>query len=110
MKRKKNRENLKMFFYTLCTFYLLVYAFFSLKIIHIGYKIAKVKEEYEYLSLLNKNYNLQFTKLITPENIEKLAKEKNIILTVPKDWCFLKVKGENENLVSETWILEAGTR
>lgn len=108
--KKKNRNNLKKFFYFLIGVYLLIYSFLSLKIIQIGYKIAKVKENYEYINLLNKNYNLELTKLITPENLEKLAKEKNINLTIPKEWCFLEIKGENESSNTETWILEAGTR
>ncbi|GEM_PF-1915786 len=110
-KRRRNRESLKSFLYILIIgFYFLIHVFISLKILHIGYSMGKMKEEYEYLNLLNKNHNIQFTKLITPENLEKIAKENSVNLVIPKNWCFLEMRKENENVFKETEILEAGTR
>jgi len=111
MRRKKNRENYKRFINILSgAVYLLIYVFLYLKIIQAGYKIEKLKEEYEHLNLMNKNYNLQLTEMVSPEKLEKIAKEKNINLIIPKNWCFLEIKKEDENAFKETEILEAGTR
>lgn len=110
MKKKKNREKFKNFlFVSIIGCYLITYVLLYLKILYIGYKTEKLKEEYETLNLLNKNYNLELMKLITPENLEKLAKEKNINLQIPQNWCFLEIRKENEESIKETEILEAGT-
>ncbi|MGC8976296.1 MAG: hypothetical protein ACP5OB_01535 [Candidatus Ratteibacteria bacterium] len=111
MRNNKNkRNNLKtLFFISMIGCYLIAYVFLYLKIVHIGYIIGKMKDEYETLNLLNKNYNLQLIKLMTPENLEKLAKEKNINLKIPENWCFYKIK-EDEKNIKETQILEAGER
>ncbi|HOK56593.1 MAG TPA: hypothetical protein PKV21_03320 [bacterium] len=111
---KKNKRNLNKFrrflFFTAIGFFLTVYVFLYLKIIYIGYETDKLKEKYDFLNLLNKNYNLQIIKLTTPENLIKIAKEKNINLIVPKNWCYLEIKEENVQDTKQTGILEAETR
>jgi hypothetical protein len=110
MKRSVYKENFKnLVFISITGLYLIIYVFLYLRIIYFGYAIEKIKEEYETLNLLNKNYTLQLLKLVTPENLEKIANEKNLKLEIAKDWCFLKIRDENEKGRKETEILEAGT-
>jgi len=111
MKRSVYKENFKnLVFISITGFYLIIYVFLYLKIIYFGYAIEKIKEEYDTLNLLNKNYTLQLLKLVTPENLEKIANEKNLKLEIANDWCFLEIREENENGKNETEILEAGTK
>jgi cell division protein FtsL len=111
MKKTIYKKSFKNFvFIAMVGFYLIIYVFLYLKIIYFGYVIRKVKEEYETLNLLNKAYTLQFLKLITPENLEKIAKEKNLKLEMAPNWCFLEVKEENGEKSNEPKILEARTK
>lgn len=108
---KRNRENFKsILFVSIIGIYLIIYVFIYLKILHIGYITEKVREEYETLNLINKNYNIQLTKLLSPENLEKLAREKNINLKIPESCCFLEIKEENEKNTGKNEVLEAGTK
>jgi len=109
MKRPVYKEKHKnLIFISITGLYLILYVFLYLKIIYFGYAIEKIKDEYETLNLLNKNYTFQLLKLITPENLSKIANKKNIKLEVVKDWCFLEIREENEKM--GTQVLEAGTK
>ncbi len=109
MKKTFHNVNFKnLIFISITGLYLVIYVFLYLKIIYLGYAIEKIKEEYETLNLLNKNYTLQLLELTTPENLEKIANVKSIELENPIDWCFLEIRNENEKI--ETKILEAGTK
>jgi|YelNatPaOPRAMG01_1025707.scaffolds.fasta_scaffold223321_2 cell division protein FtsL len=112
MKRKnRNINKFRNFLFFLSTgFFLIIYVLLYLKIIYIGYQTNKLKEKYEFLNLLNKNYKLQIIKLTAPENLTKIAREKNINLIVPKNWCFLEIREKNEMDNGNKGILEAETR
>ncbi|MCM8803643.1 MAG: hypothetical protein NC833_00080 [Candidatus Omnitrophica bacterium] len=108
---RKNKAKLRNFFFISITgCYLIIYVLLYLKILYIGYKTEKLKEEYEMLNMLNKSYNLEFIKLITPENLKKIAKEKNIELCIPQNWNFIEIRKEDEKSIKETEVLEAGTK
>ncbi|MFN4227228.1 MAG: hypothetical protein ACK4F0_03695 [Candidatus Ratteibacteria bacterium] len=111
-KKKKNRNEFREFsLFIVIGFFLFVYVFLYIKIIQIGYQTEKLKEKYDLLNLLNKSYNLQIIKLTHPENLIKIAKEKNINLTTPKNWCFLEIRGEkDETNYKKSTVLEAKTR
>ncbi|MCS7180525.1 MAG: hypothetical protein N2589_07265 [bacterium] len=110
-KKRKNRNSFNKWLYFLISgFFLIIYVFLYLKIIYLGYLIDKCKEEYELLSLINKKYTLQFITLTTPENLKKLASEKNINLVVPENVCFLEIKEEDEKNIEKSGILEARTK
>ncbi|MCM8772182.1 MAG: hypothetical protein NC926_01205 [Candidatus Omnitrophica bacterium] len=111
MKKRKYYEMFgKNFNLLFAGFYILIFIFFNLKIIQLGYRIEKLRNEYEDLVLLNKTYNLKITELLNPENLEKERKEKNIYLENPKNWCFLEIKGANDEVFPETSIVEGQTR
>lgn len=111
-KKKKNNNSFKKFFlFIISGIFLTVYVFLYLKIIHIGYQTNKLKEEYDFLNFLNKSYNLQLIKLTNPENLVRIAREKNINLIIPKNWCFLEIEEEeNVQQFKKDRVLEAGTR
>lgn len=112
-KKKKNGNNfIKRFSLFIITgFFMIVFVFLYIKIVYIGRQIEKLKEKYEFLNLLNKNYYLQLIKLTNYENLIKIAKEKNINLVVPKNWCFLEIIDvKNEKDFKKTRIVQAKTR
>jgi cell division protein FtsL len=109
--KNRNINRFRNFLFFLSVgFFLIIYVLLYHKIIYIGYQTNKLKEKYEFLNLLNKNYKLQIIKLTTPENLTEIAKEKNINLVIPKNWCFLEIKEKNEMGNEKKGILEAENR
>lgn len=109
--KRRNKEIIKRFF-RIGTFtgYLIIYVMLYLKIIYLGYKIEELKEKYERINLLNQKYQIEYTKIMSPENLERLAKEKNMNLIVPERWCVIEIEKENEKDIKNKKILEAGTK
>lgn len=92
MKRKKRVISKWSFYLWICGFFLCLYVFLFCELIAIGYSMYKLKQEYEELNILNKNYKVEYLKLTSPDSLLRMINSHGIKLVYPKRWCYLDIE------------------
>lgn len=92
MKRRKKRISKWGFYLWVCGFFLCIYVFLFCQLVAIGYSMYKLKQEYEELNIVNKNYKVEYLKLTSPDRLLEMVNSYGIELVFPERWCYLSIE------------------
>ncbi|RKY30925.1 MAG: hypothetical protein DRP67_03550 [Candidatus Omnitrophota bacterium] len=85
---------------TLCVFFLTVYVLISISLFSIGYKLKELEDKYKELTLINKNKQSEFLKLLSPSKMKEMMSKYNMELKKPEEWRYVEVFKEKEGFIS----------
>ncbi len=82
-------------------FFLTIYTLLSIELLSMGYKLKDLEDRYQELTLINKNKQSEFFKLLSPERIKELMSKYDIKLKNPEEWRYVEIEKEREGFISE---------